>query len=330
MALHSKSFAEPIWALDDQTLKNVRELNEKDIRLFPVISSLSNKAEKDLRGKSSNAKIADRLLRKIEQDVRKKAGKYPAPEVLLNVVNETMFGLYHFQVDRSRLFEDSLDTTLLNSAIQNRKGNCLTLSLVYLFIADRLNLPLRGVVVPGHFFLQYVQGPQKINIESTDSGRALPDGYYRQRFYNRPDSLEFKALTKKETIAVYLNNLANHYKLQGHHDRAITILKTAIQMLPDQASFFVNLGNAYERSGEIIKAAGEYDKALVLDPYLCEAYYNLGLIHFLYTRRYDLAERYGGVARKLGCRLHPKFSAFLNQLDAAGGKLFRPPDSFNP
>jgi regulator of sirC expression with transglutaminase-like and TPR domain len=309
----SRLLANARGALDDQTLSALSVLKEKQTPLFRVISALSEKAEKDLYGKSSDPQVREKILKAIVRDVRKQAGKNPDRKNLLAALNATLFDKYHFRAEPSPLFKNPIETTLFGPVFERHQGNCFTLSLIYFSLAERLHLSLEGVMVPNHFFLRYYDGQSYRNIESTAQGRELPDDYYRQEYYRRPDPPELKALTKKQIIAVYLNNLANHYKLHGSYERAIAILKTAMEIFPDQPTFIVNLGNVYERSGKISQAAIEYEKAIAIDPYLCEAYYNLGLLHFLYTHNYTLAERYGKVARKLGCRLHPDFEAFLNK-----------------
>lgn len=311
-------FAAPPWALDDQTLQSLRELDEKDIQLHSLLPALSQKAEQDLLGKTSDPKTIDDILGQMESDVRKRAGEKATPLATLAALKAALFDEWQFQPDRSRLFEDSLETALLDPVFQNRKGTCLTLSLVALLVAERLQLPFAGVEVPGHFFLRYQDEEGGHNFESTNGGQEFTDEYYQREYYRRPTPPLIVTLTKKETVAVYLNALGNHYKLQGRLERAIAILKTAIELSPGQPAFVVNLGNAYERSGNFSQAALQYDKALSLDPYLGEAYYNLGLLHFLYTGQLDLAEKYGNIARRLGCRLHPKFRAFLESRDAAG------------
>jgi len=57
-------------------------------------------------------------------------------------------------------------------------GNCVGYSTLYLAMAERLDLPLHGVIVPQHCFVRYDDGAFRRNIETTDLGAAHPDERY--------------------------------------------------------------------------------------------------------------------------------------------------------
>jgi len=42
----------------------------------------------------------------------------------------------------------------LHTVLDKKRGYCLSLSILYLSLAERLGLPMYGVVVPGHFFVR--------------------------------------------------------------------------------------------------------------------------------------------------------------------------------
>ena len=170
---------------------------------------------------------------------------------------------------------------------------------------------------PGHFYVRYQNQQHIINIETTKKGQSLDTSYYKKNFFKgmRPPDSYFNALSKKQLIALYLSNLSTQYKLKGYHQQARDLFEMVINILPKRASLYVNLGNTYERDHKILKALVYYQKALDLNPYLCEAHYNMGLIHYLYTKRYQEAIFHGKIAQKLGCRLHPEFRAFLKKFN---------------
>ena len=49
---------------------------------------------------------------------------------------------------------------------------------------------------------------------------------------------------------------------QGNLDQAITNYQKAIMIEPDFADAYFNLGNAFKRKGDLIKAAHYYQKSL--------------------------------------------------------------------
>ena len=64
------------------------------------------------------------------------------------VINDYLFNELSFKtIDKAT---DPYDL-FLHSVMDRRQGYCLSLSVLYLSIGERLGLPLYGVVVPGHF-----------------------------------------------------------------------------------------------------------------------------------------------------------------------------------
>lgn len=303
--------------MDDPTLKEIENLSQTDICLEKVISSLSDKARDDLSGKLTAPDAWKSFLDQLEEDIRPALKNRKDPERAIQALNTTIFGRYQFRVDHNRLSESPIDSLLLNSVVRTRKGNCLTLSLFYLFLSERIGLRLDGMILPGHFFIRTHEHDSHRNIESTSYGMAFPDEYYKKRFARGPYLSEPKVLTRKQVVAVYLNSLATLYKYHGHYDRAIAMFETSVRIMPDSPGFLTNLGNAWERRGQIVKAESLYKKGLSLDPYAAEAHYNLGLLYFVYGRRYDLAIHHGNVARELGFQLDPTYRDFLEKSNTA-------------
>ncbi len=257
-------------------------------------------------GKVSPRKPSETFLNQTAADVLKLCGKDRGIGKALVMLDALLYVHDGFKAQEG----ENLDSLLMGSVLSARKGNCLSLSLIYSFIAERLNVPLEGVVMPGHFFLRHK--PTECNIESTGQGMSMPDLYYQHHFGHGPNPEPPKVVTKKEVLALYLNSLAIQYNLRGRQDQAVMMLVTAIQMMPGESSFYTNLGNTFQRKGDISKAGLAYEKSISIDPYQGETYYNLGLLYFCYTKRYDLARKYGNLARALGARMDPGFRAFLD------------------
>ncbi len=47
------------------------------------------------------------------------------------------------------------DNSFLNKVLENRSGNPLTLSIIYMLVAQSLDLPVKGINLPEHFVLAY-------------------------------------------------------------------------------------------------------------------------------------------------------------------------------
>jgi len=167
----------------------------------------------------------------------------------------------------------------LHSVMDRRQGYCLSLSVLYLALGERLGLDLHGVVVPGHFFVRYERGRTRFNIETTSQGVSPPDEHYITKF-NVPDdsrdSVYLKNLTKRQTIGCFFNNLGNVYSEIGNVDTAQVALERAVAINPALSESRANLGNIYLQKGRAQDSVRQYRAALQLNPGDPKAHNNLG------------------------------------------------------
>ncbi len=167
----------------------------------------------------------------------------------------------------------------LHSVMDNRRGYCLSLSILYLALAERLGLELYGVVVPGHFFVRYDSGNVRFNIETTSNGASPPDDHYMVKFNvpeNGRDVVYMKNLTKRQTLGCFFNNLGNVYNDAGARDTAMLALERAVAINPTLSESRANLGNIYLQKGRPDDAIRQYRAALQLNPNDPKTYNNLG------------------------------------------------------
>lgn len=246
--------------------------------------------------------MAQEILKRAEEkQIRHDAEMIP-------LINEYLFDELGF---KSVETADDPEDLFLHTVIDKRRGYCLSLSVLYLSIAERIGLPLYGVVVPGHFFVRYDDGQVRFNIETTSNGRNAPDKHYIDKFKppNGKDSLYMKNLTNHQTLGCFFNNLGNSYGIileldyaQIELERAVTVTPnlaeghtnlgniyltkgflqdalyeyaTAIDILPTDAKIHNNMANAYNQLGESSRAIASYKKAIKINPDFADAHRNL-------------------------------------------------------
>jgi hypothetical protein len=70
---------------------------------------------------------------------------------------------------------DAPVNSFLPRVLERKRGLPITLSIVYVEVARRANLPLFGVSLPGHFVAGYAFGEKTMLIDPFDSGRKLTE-----------------------------------------------------------------------------------------------------------------------------------------------------------
>lgn len=167
----------------------------------------------------------------------------------------------------------------LHSVMDRRQGYCLSLSVLYLSLAERVGLDMYGVVVPGHFFVRYENGRTRINIETTSNGASPPDEHYITKFNiseTSRDTVYMKNLTKRQTLGCFFNNLGNVYNDIGDSETAMLALERAVAINPTLSESRANLGNIYLKKGRVDEAVRQYRAAIELNPNDPRTYNNIG------------------------------------------------------
>jgi tetratricopeptide (TPR) repeat protein len=212
----------------------------------------------------------------IEVRSRLKDKKLKTNYQAIPVINEYLFDELSFtSVEKA----DDPNDLFLHHVIDNKKGYCLSLSILYLAIGERLGLPLYGVVVPGHFFVRYDDGTVRFNIETTSKGGSASDEHYINKFKVPKDtenSVYLKNLTPQQSLGCFFNNLGNSYQTIGNNKQAQAALERAVEINPSLSESRINLGNIYLQAGRIDEAIGQYKQALRYNPVDGSAHNNLG------------------------------------------------------
>jgi len=324
------------------TLREVLALPDEEIDLATAILILCKQWDASLDVTGSLEEIEKMAL-----ELQARISPYDNSEKIVSVINQYLFeekGYSSLALDPSQPGYWKLENSVLPWVIENKKGDCLGLSLLYLALTERLRLPFYGVEASRHTFVRYDDGKKKINIETTDKGKEYEDSYYEKKFILHPAYRNYnfylRNLFKRELIGLFLNNLGLAYDKKGMHDEAIAEFRRTIEINPNLAEAHSNLGVAYGRKGMYDEAIAEYKRAIEINPNLAEAHYNLGntynkkgmydeaiaqlkraieinpnlaeahnnlAVAYYYKEEYSLAIKHCDITIELGIRPHPGF-----------------------
>ena len=99
-------------------------------------------------------------------------------EKLLGTVNQYLFDELGFDGDEH--YGENPEKCYLNRVVDERAGNPISLSAIYLFVARRLRLPIAGIGLPGHFICRYQSTTREIYI----------DPFHRGKFWTKADCIK--------------------------------------------------------------------------------------------------------------------------------------------
>jgi regulator of sirC expression with transglutaminase-like and TPR domain len=234
-------------------------------------------------------------------------------EARVGALSHAVHQVLGLKVEQEVALELATVNVFPHQVFERRRGACLGLSLIYLSLAQRAGLDVRGVSLPGHFFVRY-RGTVTLNLEPTLEGLVRPDRWYRERT-GLPEKGAvgnyLRDLSAREVVAEVLNNVAGERVREGKAGRAVPLLRIACRLSPDDPDAHYNLAHALREIGKVAAATAAVGRSLTL--YRSKGASNLrGLIR-LGRDRPDLAEADFSVA----IRLDPKEARYRNNRGSA-------------
>jgi regulator of sirC expression with transglutaminase-like and TPR domain len=111
------------------------------------------------------------LLDDYARELRQRLDLNDRPGQILGMVNEFLFDDLGFAGNE----KDPADpqNSYLNRVLDRRTGNPISLCLVYLLVARRLQLPVTGIGLPGHFICRYQSSSDELYVDVFNRGRIL-------------------------------------------------------------------------------------------------------------------------------------------------------------
>jgi len=251
------------------TIDEVLALPDEEIDIATAILLLSKQWDKAVDVEKYRKQL-DEMAISLEPIV---AGKQTT-DAIVQAINNYLFEELKYGVPK----EENEKLFMLHSVLDTKRGNCQGLSILYLSLAERLNLPIYGVHVPNHLFVRYDDDKIRINIETTDKGRADSDDDYIRAFNIPIETRNFYLvnLNKKQMIGSFLNSLGVAYYNQGKLDDAIAEYKRAISINSNDVDAHYNLGNVYKDQDKLDDAIKEYQKVICIRPNHACAHCRLG------------------------------------------------------
>lgn len=164
----------------------------------------------------------------------------------INIINQVLFDIYGFSGNKQNYHAPN--NSYLSDVLDSKKGNPLSLSIIYLIITQKLGLPVFGVNLPSHFILCYID-EFSVNEEADikDHGQILMyiNPFSRGTIFNRKEIERFltqlKIPVKQEyfepcdNVAIIrrvINNLIYSYNKLGYKDK-VDDLTSLLMILED-------------------------------------------------------------------------------------------------
>ena len=118
-----------------------------------------------------NMEAYSALLDGYASELRQRLDLNGLPEHIIRIINDYLFRELKFMADEQNFYDPG--HSYFNCVLDQRVGNPISLSLLYLLLARRLRLPLTGIGLPGHFLCRYQSSRAEMYLDPSKGGRVL-------------------------------------------------------------------------------------------------------------------------------------------------------------
>jgi regulator of sirC expression with transglutaminase-like and TPR domain len=218
-----------------------------------------------------NLDIAAYLARidRLALEVTQRCGSgdvYPS----LAALNDVLFKQHGFRGNEEDYYDPK--NSFLNEVLERKQGIPITLSVLYMEVAQRIGIALDGVGFPGHFLVKHALDGTELLIDPFHQGEIKSREDLRgmlERLYGGTVALrsEFlKATSKKDILKRMLGNLKAIYLKRNNLVRLLAVLDRVIILEPTAAEEIRDRGRVYLRLELFQQARSDFEAYLRLVP----------------------------------------------------------------
>jgi regulator of sirC expression with transglutaminase-like and TPR domain len=186
------------------------------------------------------------MLDNMANIAQQKLGSADPPVKTIEKINSVLFETFGFRGATEDYYDPR--NSFFNDVLDRRIGIPITLSAVYMEVSRRLNFPIVGVGMPGHFIVKYSDRLEEFFLDPFNRGEILTRDDCRKRLFERyGDSVEFDErllarVTNRQILWRMLNNLKEIYLKAHAFDKALAIVDMMLMVDPEEIPQFRDRG----------------------------------------------------------------------------------------
>src|ERR1700744_3707003 len=164
----------------------------------------------------------------IKRDIWLQMMNEGSPSENVKLINHVFYNIYGFSGNTTN--HQDPQNSYISQVLETKKGNQISLAIIYSIIAQKLDIPVYGVNLPQHFILAYMDESQQDNFESGVLfyinafnkgfifGRRDVDMFLKQ-LNLKSDKQFYEPCSNTDIIKRVLRNLISSYEHLGSTDK---------------------------------------------------------------------------------------------------------------
>jgi regulator of sirC expression with transglutaminase-like and TPR domain len=195
-------------------------------------------------------------------------GRYPLR--VIQSINKYLYDDLGFAGNKKDYYDPR--NSFFNHVIDRRLGIPITLALVYIEVAKRVDFPMVGVGMPLHFLIRPDIPDMEIFVDAFNNGEVMFAQDCQQRLsqiYQQNVTLEpefLAAVNHRQFLVRMLTNLKYIYLKQQDIEKALGTVERILLLLPDMISELRDRGLLYYQLGLYSEATQDLQSYLTRVP----------------------------------------------------------------
>lgn len=151
-----------------------------------------------------------------------------SPVEKVKILNHVFYNIHGFTGNTTN-YQDP-QNSYINVVLETRRGNQISLAIIYSVVAQKLDIPIYGVNLPQHFILAYRDEQQQLKKEVQKEEEILfyinafnkgfiftkrDVDYFLKQLNLTPDPIFYRPCSNLEIIRRVIRNLINAYEKSG-------------------------------------------------------------------------------------------------------------------
>jgi regulator of sirC expression with transglutaminase-like and TPR domain len=209
-------------------------------------------------------------LDRLADEIRQRLPSSPYPLKIIQTINRYLFEDLQYTGNSEDYYDPR--NSYLNDVLDRRTGIPLTLSIIYLEVAKRIDFPMVGVGLPGHFIIRPNLDDIDIFVDPFHRGEILFEQDCAERLsqiYQQPVKLEahfLETVSNHQILVRMLTNLKYIYLNGQRWEKTLQMIDLLLLLIPNHPIELRDRGLIYYRLRELDRARQDLGFYLALLP----------------------------------------------------------------
>jgi len=149
----------------------------------------------------------------------------------IKILNSVLFSKLHFGANTKNFH--SPGNSMLSVVLQTKKGNPVTLCIIYMLVAQKLKMPIFGVNLPNLFVMTYKQDDIQFYINAFNRGLVFSKKEIDEYIANlklSENEIFYEPCSNIDIISRMLRNLIDSHEKLGHTEQ-VEEIKMLLKMI---------------------------------------------------------------------------------------------------